>query len=64
MDGGGPNRGRGQSVGKCLIYEDLDAPESNDWLTLSNSGMGLGSKDTLSAPKWSKRANVNKKNRH
>jgi hypothetical protein len=51
MGGGGPNRGGGRSVGKRPIYEDLDALESNDWLTLSDSGTGLGSGDTLSAPK-------------
>jgi hypothetical protein len=35
MGGGGPNRGGSRSAGKCPIYEDLDVPESNDWLMLS-----------------------------
>jgi hypothetical protein len=25
------------------MYEDLDAPQSTDWLTLSDSGTGSGS---------------------
>jgi hypothetical protein len=62
MGGGGPNRGGGRNAGKCPIYEDLDAPESNDWLTLSDTGTGSGSGGTLSAPKRSKRADANKKN--
>jgi hypothetical protein len=62
MGGGGPNRGGGRSVGKRLIYEDPDAPESNDWLMLSDSGTGSSSGGTSSAPKRSKCANANKKN--
>jgi hypothetical protein len=37
------NHGAGQSGGKRPMYEDLDAPQSTDWLTLSNSGTGSGS---------------------
>jgi hypothetical protein len=62
MGDGGPNRGRGQSVGKHPIYEDLDAPTSNDWLMLSDSGMGSGLGGTSSTPKRSKCADANKKN--
>jgi hypothetical protein len=59
---GGPNRGGGRSAGKCPIYEDLDAPASNDWLTLSDSSTGSGLGGTSSAPKRSKRADAKKKN--
>jgi hypothetical protein len=62
MGGGGPNRGGSRSAGKCPIYEDLDAPESNDWLMLFDSGMGSGLEGTSSVPKRSKRADANKKN--
>jgi hypothetical protein len=62
MGGGGPNHGGGRSAGKRPIYEDLDAPESNDWLTLSNSGTGSDLGGTSSTPKRSKCANANKKN--
>jgi hypothetical protein len=41
--GRGSNRGRGQSGSKCPMYEDLDAPQSTDWLTLSDNGTGSGS---------------------
>jgi hypothetical protein len=41
--GRGPNRGGGQSGGKRPMYEDMDAPESTDWLTLLDSGIGSGS---------------------
>jgi hypothetical protein len=42
--GRGANRGAGRSGGKCPMYEDLDAPQSTDWLTLSDNvtGSGLG----------------------
>jgi hypothetical protein len=60
--GGGPNRGGGRSAGKRPINEDLDAPKSNDWLMLFDSGTGLDLEGTLSAPKWSKQADANKKN--
>jgi hypothetical protein len=62
MGGGGPNRGGGRSTGKSPIYEARDAPESNNWLMLSNNDTGSGSGGTLSAPKRSKRAYANKKN--
>jgi hypothetical protein len=62
MGDGGPNRGGGRRAGKRPIYEDLDAPASNDWLMLSGSGTGLGSGGTLSASMGSKPANANKKN--
>jgi hypothetical protein len=62
MGGGGPNHGGGRSAGKCPIYEVLDAPESNNWLTLSDSGTGSGLGGTSFAPKSSKHANANKKN--
>jgi hypothetical protein len=39
----GPNRGGGQSGGKRPMYEDIDAPQSTDWLSLSDSGTGSGS---------------------
>jgi hypothetical protein len=38
-----PNRGVGRSRGKRQMYEDLDAPQSTDWLTLSDSGTGSSS---------------------
>jgi hypothetical protein len=62
MGGEGPNRGRGRSAGKRPIYEDLDAPKSNDWLTLSDTGTCSGSGCTSSTPKRSKRAYANNKN--
>jgi hypothetical protein len=31
------------------MYEDLDAPQSTDWLTLSDSGIGSGSGGQLSS---------------
>jgi hypothetical protein len=62
LGGRGPNCGRGQSIAKRPIYEDLDAPVSNDWLTLSDNGTRSGSGGTLSAPKRSKCADAKKKN--
>jgi hypothetical protein len=62
MGGRGPNLGGGRSARKRPIYEDLDVPVSNDWLTLSDSDTGSGSARTSSAPKWSKHADANKKN--
>jgi hypothetical protein len=44
------------------MYEDLDAPQSTDWLTLSNSGTGSGSGGPSSSQKKSKRADANEKN--
>jgi hypothetical protein len=41
--GGGANRGGSQSGGKRLMYEDLDVPQSTNWLMLSYSGTGSGS---------------------
>jgi hypothetical protein len=62
MGDGGPNRGGGRRVGKHPIYEGLDAPASNDWLTLSSNGTGSGLGGTLSASERSKHADANKKN--
>jgi hypothetical protein len=61
-DGRGPNRGGGQSGGKRPMYEDLDVPQSTDWLTLSDSGIGSGSGGPSSSQKRSKRADANEKN--
>jgi hypothetical protein len=44
------------------MYEDLIALQSSDWLTLSESGTGSGSRDPSSSQKWSKRADANEKN--
>jgi hypothetical protein len=44
------------------MYEDLDAPRSTDWLTLSVSGTGSGSGGPSSSQKKSKRADTNEKN--
>jgi hypothetical protein len=53
-----PNRGGGQSRGKRPMYEDLDALQSTDWLTLSDSGTGSGSGDLSSSQKRSKRTDA------
>ena len=58
----GANRGAGRSGGKCLIYEDLDAPQSTNWLMLSDNGTGSGSGDPSLSQKKSKHADVNEKN--
>jgi hypothetical protein len=58
----GPNRGGIRSGGKCPMYEDLDTPQSSDWRTLSESGIGSGSGGPSSSQKWSKRAHANEKN--
>ena len=47
--GRGANRGAGQSVGKRPMYEDLDVPQSTNWLMLLDSGIGSVSGD----PSWS-----------
>jgi hypothetical protein len=60
--GRGPNRGGGQSGGKRPIYEDLNAPQSTDWLTLSDNGIGSGLGGPSSSQKRSKRADANEKN--
>jgi hypothetical protein len=44
------------------MYEDLDAPQSSDWLTLSDSGTGSGLGGPSSSQKRSKRTDVNEKN--
>jgi hypothetical protein len=44
------------------MYEDLDAPQSTDWLMLSDSGTGSGSEGPSSSQKKSKRADANEKN--
>jgi hypothetical protein len=44
------------------MYEDLDAPQSIDWLMLSDSGTGLSLGGPSSSQKWSKRADTNEKN--
>jgi hypothetical protein len=44
------------------MYEDLDAPQSTDWLTLSESSTCSGSGGPSSSQKWSKRANAHEKN--
>jgi hypothetical protein len=44
------------------MYEDLDAPQSIDWLTLSDSGTGSGSGGPSLSQKQSKRADANEKN--
>jgi hypothetical protein len=44
------------------MYEDLDAPQSTDWLTLSDSGTGSSSGGPSSSQKKPKRADANKKN--
>jgi hypothetical protein len=45
------------------MYEDLDAPQSTDWLTLSNSGTGSSSRGPSLSPGKSKLADANEKNR-
>jgi hypothetical protein len=60
--GRGPYCGGGQSGGKRLMYEDLDAPQSSNWPLLSDSGIGLGSGGPSSGRKRSKRANAYEKN--
>jgi hypothetical protein len=60
--GRGPNRGGGRSGGKRPIYEDLEAPQSTDWLTLSDSGTGSGLGGPSSSQKRSKCADANEKN--
>jgi hypothetical protein len=44
------------------MYEDLDAPQSTDWLTLSDSGSGLGSGGPSSSQKKFKHTDANEKN--
>jgi hypothetical protein len=44
------------------MYEDLDAPQSTDWLMLSDSGTGSGSGGPSSSQKKSKRTDANEKN--
>jgi hypothetical protein len=44
------------------MYEDLDAPQSTNWLTLSDSGTGSGSGGPSSSQKKSKRTDANEKN--
>jgi hypothetical protein len=44
------------------MYEDLDAPQSTDWLTLSDSGTSSGLGGPSSSKKKSKRADANEKN--
>jgi hypothetical protein len=44
------------------MYENLDALQSTDWLTLSNSGTGSGSGGPSSSQKKSKCADANEKN--
>jgi hypothetical protein len=44
------------------MYEDLDAPQSTNWLTLSDTGTGSGSGGPSSSQKKSKRADANEKN--
>jgi hypothetical protein len=44
------------------MYEDLDAPQSTDWLTLSDSDTGKGSGGPSLSQKRSKRADANEKN--
>ena len=44
------------------MYEDLDAPQSIDWLMLSDSGTGSGLEGPSSSQKKSKRANTYEKN--
>jgi hypothetical protein len=44
------------------MYEDLVAPQSTDWLTLSNNGTSSGSGGPSSSQKRSKHADVNEKN--
>jgi hypothetical protein len=60
--GRGPNRGASRSGGKRPMYEDLDAPQSTEWLTLSNNGTGSGSGGSSWSEKRSKRADANEKN--
>jgi hypothetical protein len=60
--GKGPNRGGGRSGGKRPMYEDLDTPQSTDWLTLSDSGIGSGSGGPSSSQKQSKCVDANEKN--
>jgi hypothetical protein len=57
--GRGANRGTCRSGGKHPIYEDLDTPQSTDWLTLSDSGTSSGLGDPSSSQKKSKRADTN-----
>jgi hypothetical protein len=44
------------------MYEDIDTPLSNDWPSLSDSGIGLSSGGPSLGRKWSKRADTNEKN--
>jgi hypothetical protein len=60
--GRGANRGTGGSGGKHPMYEVLDAPQSTNWLTLSDSGTGSGSSGPSSNQKKSKRVDANEKN--
>jgi hypothetical protein len=60
--GRGANRGAGRSGGKRPMYEDLDIPQSTDWLTLLDSGTGSGSGGPSSSQKRSKHADTNEKN--
>jgi hypothetical protein len=56
------NRGAGRSGGKHPMYEDLDALQSTDWLTLSDSGTGSASGGPSLSQKKSKLADANEKN--
>jgi hypothetical protein len=60
--GRGPNRGGSRNGDKRPMYKDLDAPQSTDWLTLSDSGIGSGLGGPSSSQKWSKYADANEKN--
>jgi hypothetical protein len=44
------------------MYEDLDAPQSTNWLMLSDSGTCSGSGGPSSSQKKSKRTDANEKN--
>ena len=44
------------------MYEDLDAPQTTDWLMLSDSSTGLGLGGPSSSQKKFKRADVHEKN--
>jgi hypothetical protein len=44
------------------MYEDLDAPQSTDWLTLSDSGTGSGSGGPSLSEKKFKCVDANEKN--
>jgi hypothetical protein len=60
--GRGANCGAGRSGGKRSMYEDLDAPQSTDSLTLSDSDTGSGSGGPSSSQKKSKCDDANEKN--